>query len=477
MNEPKRRFLLAALKVFDLLLVGTSFGLATLFVVYPNQPLSLADFLSVRVTLSHCFISILLVAFWHGLFSFCGFYRPTRRWSKQVDVLEIAMVATLATAILGLAAAVLPIRMVKAPFLIAFAAFFTTLLLASRLLIKRVVTGVRGSSRNLRCVLVLGTNSRAIQFAKKIAKPENGYQLIGFVDDEWEGLAQFKQYGLPLLCDVAGLPEFLRGNVVDEVLMYLPLRSHSKRAFEVATLCEQHGIVMRFDVDIFGLRSASQRREEAEPALVAAYEDVRHWGALVAKRALDIAISLAALVLLAPLFAVVAILIKLSSSGPVFFMQARVGVNKRRFLIYKFRTMVPDAEKLQAQLETHNEVSGPVFKITNDPRVTRIGKVLRRTSIDELPQLINVLKGDMSLVGPRPLPWRDYQGFNQDWQRRRFSVKPGMTCLWQVNGRSSIPFEEWMKLDLEYMDQWSLALDLKILVRTIPAVLKGSGAA
>jgi lipopolysaccharide/colanic/teichoic acid biosynthesis glycosyltransferase len=139
--------------------------------------------------------------------------------------------------------------------------------------------------------------------------------------------------------------------------------------------------------------------------------------------------------------------------------------------------MVPDAERLMPALESRNEVSGPVFKIRNDPRITPVGRFLRRTSIDELPQLINVLKGDMSLVGPRPLPVRDYEGFNEDWQRRRFSVKPGITCLWQVNGRSEISFDQWMLLDLQYMDEWSLWLDLKILARTVPAVMRGSGAA
>lgn len=152
-------------------------------------------------------------------------------------------------------------------------------------------------------------------------------------------------------------------------------------------------------------------------------------------------------------------------------------MNRRRFRIYKFRTMVPDAERLMPSLVSMNEASGPVFKIRDDPRITPIGRLLRRSSIDELPQLFNVLKGEMSLVGPRPLPVRDYQGFNEDWQRRRFSVKPGITCLWQVNGRSAISFEQWMLLDLQYMDEWSLWLDIKILARTVPAVMRGSGAA
>jgi lipopolysaccharide/colanic/teichoic acid biosynthesis glycosyltransferase len=167
----------------------------------------------------------------------------------------------------------------------------------------------------------------------------------------------------------------------------------------------------------------------------------------------------------------------LTSAGPVFFVQERVGINKRRFKVLKFRTMVVDAERRQQTLETLNEATGPVFKIRNDPRITPLGKFLRKTSIDELPQLCNVLNGDMSLVGPRPLPVRDYNGFSQDWHRRRFSVRPGITCLWQVNGRSRLPFEKWMELDMEYIDRWSLWLDLKILVKTVPAVLKGSGAA
>jgi lipopolysaccharide/colanic/teichoic acid biosynthesis glycosyltransferase len=174
---------------------------------------------------------------------------------------------------------------------------------------------------------------------------------------------------------------------------------------------------------------------------------------------------------------VVAALVRFTSPGPVFFRQTRVGLNKRQFNIYKFRTMVANAEQLQDQLLPMNEMTGPVFKITKDPRITRFGKILRKTSIDELPQLFNVLRGDMSLVGPRAMSLRDYQLFDQDWQRRRFSVKPGITCLWQIHGRNSVPFEEWMELDMQYIDKWSLWLDLKILARTVPAVLRGTGAA
>ena len=198
---------------------------------------------------------------------------------------------------------------------------------------------------------------------------------------------------------------------------------------------------------------------------------------LLVKRVLDLAGSVVALVVLSPVCAIATILVKVTSPGPVFFRQTRLGLNGRTFTLYKFRSMYRDAEERRAALAGRNEMSGPVFKIKDDPRITPVGKWMRRFSIDELPQFWNVLAGDMSLVGPRPLPIRDYEGFQQDWQRRGFSVKPGMTCLCQVNGRSNVPFERWMELDMEYIDQWSLWMDFKILAKTIPAVLKGAGAA
>ena len=197
---------------------------------------------------------------------------------------------------------------------------------------------------------------------------------------------------------------------------------------------------------------------------------------LVVKRLIDIVVSAGVLIALSPFLVVVSLLIKLESCGPVFFTQERVGYNKRRFKILKFRTMVVGSDQQQQALELLNEAKGPVFKIRNDPRITRIGKFLRRFSIDELPQLVNVLKGDMSLVGPRPLPIRDVERIELRWHRRRFSIKPGITCLWQVNGRSEIGFDEWVRMDLEYIDRWSLALDMRILLKTLPAVLQGPGA-
>jgi exopolysaccharide biosynthesis polyprenyl glycosylphosphotransferase len=273
------------------------------------------------------------------------------------------------------------------------------------------------------------------------------------------------------------LGSFLRGTAVDEVVIALPMGSLHSDAAKIAALCEEQGITTRV-LSSFDLKLARSTAEEFEGAtIVTHYIGVDESWQLFMKRFFDVCISICVLLAFSPLLLIIAVLIKLTSPGPVLFNQYRVGLHKHQFRIYKFRTMVQDAERQMAKLEEFNEVSGPVFKIKNDPRTTPLGKILRRTSLDELPQLFNVLKGDMSLVGPRPLPVRDYQGFNEDWQRRRFSIRPGITCLWQIMGRSAIPFEQWMRLDLQYIDQWSLQLDMKILLRTIPAVLKGSGAA
>jgi len=181
--------------------------------------------------------------------------------------------------------------------------------------------------------------------------------------------------------------------------------------------------------------------------------------------------------LLAPVFLMVALLIKLTSPGPILFRQLRSGLNGAPFTIYKFRTMVTDAEQRKHELESMNEMSGPVFKVTRDPRVTRLGRWLRKYSIDELPQLFNVLRGEMSLVGPRPLPVDEVKRFHDVAHRRRLSVKPGLTCLWQISGRNQIAeFSDWVRLDLEYIDNWSIWLDFKILFRTVPVVLMGTGA-
>jgi exopolysaccharide biosynthesis polyprenyl glycosylphosphotransferase len=264
---------------------------------------------------------------------------------------------------------------------------------------------------------------------------------------------------------------------VDEVLVALPIDKYGPLVETIVRHCEEQGIIVRVRTEMSYLHIARSYVDELEGVPVMTFQSgpADSWQ-LIMKRFIDILGSAVLLLALVPLFAIVALLIKFDSPGPVFFNQERVGFNKRRFRMLKFRTMVDGAHMRQSKLEHLNEAKGPVFKIKNDPRITRLGNFLRRFSIDELPQLFNVLKGDMSLVGPRPLPVRDVKRIDLTWHKRRFSIKPGITCLWQVNGRSDIGFDDWVKLDLEYIDKWSLALDLVILLKTIPAVLKGPGA-
>jgi exopolysaccharide biosynthesis polyprenyl glycosylphosphotransferase len=276
---------------------------------------------------------------------------------------------------------------------------------------------------------------------------------------------------------VEQLNSMIADQPVDEVLVALPIDRYGSLVETIVRQCEEQGIIVRVRTDMSHLQVARSYVDELEGVPVMTIQSGPQDGwALVAKRLIDIVGSAVLLLALAPLFVIITLLIKFDSAGPILFAQERVGYNKRRFKVLKFRTMVVTAEKQQHALEQLNEVEGPVFKIKKDPRVTRIGAFLRRFSIDELPQLVNVLKGDMSLVGPRPLPVRDVERIDAQWHKRRFSIKPGITCLWQVNGRSNIGFNEWVRMDLDYIDKWSLGLDLLILIKTIPAVFKGPGA-
>lgn len=466
-----------AFKLFDLGLMVFSFLLATLAVSRGSR-FSLEEFLSMRVKVGNFVLFFGLLVAWHAVLKSFGLYESWRLSSRRAEMADVLKATSLGALVILVFAVAFRVRLVTPLFLLVFWGTVSGVGVVTRLALRYFLEQARVHGRNLRNMLIVGTNSRAVEFARKIeAKPDLGYRIIGFVDEQWAGMPGFRGAGYPLVSDFESLPDFLREHVVDEVVMALPIRSFHAHGSEIAGWCEEQGITLRFLSNIFNLKVSRPQAEEFDEDYLITHTRgaIEGWPVLV-KRIIDFAVSLTLTVLLSPLFLVVAILIKLTSPGPVFFTQKRLGLSKRRFSIYKFRTMVADAERKMHELEDFNEVSGPVFKIMNDPRITPIGRLLRKTSVDELPQLFNVLKGEMSLVGPRPLPVRDYEGFNHDWQRRRFSVTPGITCLWQVNGRSSISFEKWMELDMQYIDQWSLWLDLKILARTIPAVLRGSGA-
>jgi exopolysaccharide biosynthesis polyprenyl glycosylphosphotransferase len=479
MRNARRHVLLNIFKLFDLGLMTFAFVMAALPGLHQSRSVSFAEFFSMRIKIANLAIFALLILSWYFIFNLFGLYTSRRLSTRGRELKDVIKAVSVSAMVIFAGHIAFHIRMITPLFLASFWVASAVTMVGSRLILRAVLAWVRRHGRNLRDVLIVGSNERVLEFCRSIeAGTDMGYRVIGFVDEEWHGSENLRKSGYPVVSDFNGLTHYLRNNVVDEVVLALPMQSLYSEASRIATLCEEQGITVRWLSNIFNLRLAKPKAEqwEGDPLITHATGLAEGWS-VVAKRVLDLAISCVVLVFLAPVLVVTAIAIKLTSPGPVFFLQNRVGLNKRRFKICKFRTMVVDAEKEMARLQHLNEVSGPVFKIKNDPRITPLGRFLRKTSIDELPQLFNVLKGDMSLVGPRPLPVRDYEGFSKDWQRRRFSVRPGITCLWQINGRSSIPFEKWMELDLEYIDGWSLWLDLQILVRTIPAVLRGSGAA
>jgi exopolysaccharide biosynthesis polyprenyl glycosylphosphotransferase len=458
----------------------TSFAIATYATFdYQNTAISLESFLSMRIRIQNFILFTGFLFTWQFIFSSFGLYRSRRLSDPSRESLEILKATTIGTLVFWGSAVLFNIVMITSRFIFIFWVASSLSSISIRLILGQIITWFRLRKRNLRYLLIVGSNERAVRFCKKIeSRPELGYRLLGYVENSWRGNPEFLNSGYRIVTDFDGFSSFVRENVVDEVIVCLPVRSFYNQIFSISKICEKHGIIVRHLSGIYDLKLAHSETDHFEDlSLVTHYTGSITGSQVLIKRMMDILLSLFLLVIFSPIFLVGAVLIKRSSPGPVFFVQQRVGLNKRRFKLYKFRTMIPDAERKLSELEGFNELCGPVFKIKNDPRITPIGKFLRKTSIDELPQLYNVLIGDMSLVGPRALPVRDYNGFDQDWHRRRFSVRPGITCLWQVSGRNNIPFDKWMELDLEYIDNWSLWLDLKILLKTIPAVVSGYGAA
>ncbi len=322
-------------------------------------------------------------------------------------------------------------------------------------------------------VLVVGVGPLGRATAEDL-KSRGRHEVVGFVRFSSEQVPD--RLRNKVLGSVSDLEQVLRTVPVGEVYLASNNFINAQEMQAAIKLCERFGVP-------FAMPAYSYRLERAAPLPTHAVADgYLHYQSVTSKptqmalkRAFDIFSTGIALWVLAPFLLVVAALIKLTSRGPVFFRQVRVGLHGRPFRMLKFRTMVENAEALKAQLAQQNEMDGPVFKMKRDPRITPIGKFLRKFSIDELPQLVNVLRGDMSVVGPRP-PVPNEVAKYQGWQRRRLSVRPGLTCIWQVSGRNEISFEQWMYMDLEYIDNWSFAKDIELVLKTFPVVLTGRGA-
>jgi exopolysaccharide biosynthesis polyprenyl glycosylphosphotransferase len=303
-----------------------------------------------------------------------------------------------------------------------------------------------------------------------------GHLRLAEETDKDVGLLMRAYPGVSVLGAATDIEQVLRVHAADEVYVAGNVRKHGDEMQGVIRVCEKFGVPFALPAYAFRLERALAVDGRAISDGYLHYQNQRakpHQEAM--KRLFDIFSSAMALWLLLPLFAVVIALIKLTSRGPVFFRQTRVGLHGREFAMLKFRSMVVNAEDLKESLARANEQSGPVFKMRNDPRITSIGRFIRKYSIDELPQLVNVLRGDMSIVGPRPPVPQEVSQYDA-WQRRRLSVRPGLTCIWQVSGRNQISFEDWMYLDMQYIDHWSLARDFNLIFRTVPIVITGRGA-
>lgn len=324
-------------------------------------------------------------------------------------------------------------------------------------------------------VLIVGTGGRAKQLTDMLLHaPELDAAIDGYLDYHRRGFWRYRD--IPLLGHPDLLTSLGKRVQIDAIILAVEPEDLPRTA-PLMVAAERLGITVSMVPELYQSSVARMVPASLNGTMAVAWRRVpENPVAIFGKELLDRIGGLVGLILSAPIILAAAGAIKFESRGPVFFKQIRSGRNGRTFPLYKFRTMTADAERHKESLRDLNEMSGPVFKIRNDPRVTRVGKFLRKYSIDEIPQFFNVLRGDMSLVGPRP-PLPSEVAHYEPWQRRKLSVKPGLTCTWQVSGRNRIDFEDWMKLDLEYIDNWSLWLDAKILVKTVPTVLKGDGAA
>ncbi len=423
------------------------------------------------ISLSDCVCWIAFILLWRYCFVVLNLYdklatMPSRVWTtlKGVSLMLVPVAIYFAASHRSL--------------LTARALFETYIALFSYELVRFFFTGYmldRLAARDPRRVIIIGSGRRAGKAWREIrTRYHSSIYLVGFVDDR-DRDEMPPEVANRFIGVVDDLNDLILNQIVDVILIAMPIRSCYNTMQKAVEISEKIGVRVMYLGDIY----SSTRRQGATTEILftdLAPEQEHHVIRTLTKRAIDVSVSAVAIIVLLPVFALVALAIKLTSPGPVLFRQQRFGYRRRLFSLYKFRSMVTEAEAMLPELEHLNEAVGPIFKIRNDPRITKVGRLLRKTSLDELPQLWNVFVGDMSLVGPRPMSTRDVSLFNDAALLRRFSVKAGMTGLLQVNGRSDVSFDDWIAFDEQYIDQWSLLMDCRILLRTISAVFRRSGA-
>jgi exopolysaccharide biosynthesis polyprenyl glycosylphosphotransferase len=457
----------------DFLLVLASLGLAeVLRIQFPG----VRQFFPIA---NYPWIVPLIVVLWIGVGLVAGIYREINEENLRRSFADPLKVAFAATVFLFAALSVVKFQYISRLLLGIYALIDLLMMICFRLAARAFAAPLRRSVSGLRNFLLVGGGLEMGEIARTLeANESRGMRLFGFIhtragsaasDSSYRGLAKsYPVFSLP------ELPDLLRRQMIDEVI-FVVAQEELEKLGDTFLICEEEGVKTRILLSFLpqALSKVYLERLGSKPLLTfsATPEDE----GLLLKRALDFLMALIALVALSPLLIILAVLVKLTSRGPVFFSQTRCGLGARRFTLYKFRSMRADADLIREELEALNEVDGPVFKIRNDPRCTPIGRFMRKFSLDELPQLVNILKGDMSFVGPRPPLPEEVEKYER-WQRRRLRMQPGLTCLWALEGRSKLSFRRWMELDLEYIDHWSMGLDWKILLRTIPVVILGRGA-
>ncbi|MBN1779936.1 sugar transferase [bacterium] len=484
MVHEKEIFLVRLMKITDALIITLSFFLAFFVTMSARQhflgaPLAFGPSNDLEGSLfflkNHLSLVLITIPAWISLMSLDGVYQNFRTKLFIEIAWRIFRTGLLAIVVMGSVVFLLKMTLTSRLYVAVFAMTAFMMLCLGKAVWKKVMDVAFRRGYNLVNMLIVGSGSRAQEFIKLVKVHSNwGLKIIGIVDDDPKLLGKHV-LDYEIIGRLRDIPRILREHVIDRVIFVVP-RLWLNRIEQAIEHCEMEGIDTAVAIDLFQPKLAQIKQSQFIdiPLLIFQTSVAKEWQTFL-KRVADVFVSLIAIIVLSPILFLCMLIIKLSSPGPVFFRQTRVGMNGRRFILYKFRSMVDGAEMRKRELERQNEMNGPTFKMRRDPRVTRFGKFMRKFSLDEYPQLFNVLKGDMSLVGPRP-PLRTEVEMYEVWQRRRLSMKPGITCIWQVSGRNKIDFDRWMEMDLQYIDNFSLWLDFTLLVRTVFVVLTGYGA-
>ena len=479
MLREQNKLILRAHKLLDICLTAAAF-IGAYFIKKDLLP---EPFSGLTTAPNYYIVLLMTIIIWYVTFSLFDLYASYRKQNFARIFWNMVKAVSTGMLVLTLCMYIFKVKDVSRIMIGIFFLLNIGLLAVSKGLVYRILIHYRQKGFNFRNILIVGSRQRAVDVIDAIGdRLGSGYSVLGCLEIDEAEIGKKVKNGIQVIGTVDHLEKILWDQVVDELIFAMPLKK-IEDADKYIALAEEVGVSVRIIPDwqihklMYKPAIASIQFEEflGIPTMALSTTSPRHRDLLI-KSAFDYAFAAVTLVLSVPFFMAVSLAIKITSKGPVFFKQERSGLNGRLFKVYKFRTMVLDAELKQADIKEMNESDGPVFKIQDDPRIIPyVGRFLRKTGMDELPQLINVLKGEMSLVGPRPPIPSEIEKYDM-WQRRRLSMKPGMTCLWQTTpGRNDMSFKEWMNLDLKYIDHWSLGLDFKILFKTAWVVLKGEG--